>query len=252
MTNERAKRFEGEVRHRYQLAAKGVVNKRVLDIGCGLGWGAEYLAKKKAKQVLGIDRSGAAINYARQKYSCPNLVFKTLEAQKIRRLTGSFDMVVAFELIEHLPKIAVKQWITDIKKILKPGGRVMISTPNKLATRFKNPYHVQEFTAKELKQLFSRKFTELKLRGIKKPDKELFQQSSVISWLGQFRIVQELLPLIPAKLRQSAPAVKASAYIITDKQISGCPSLLLSARKSPILTKDSPLLRIKGEISDNR
>ena len=158
MTNERAKRFEGEVRHRYQLAAKGVVNKRVLDIGCGLGWGAEYLAKKKAKQVLGIDRSGAAINYARQKYSCPNLGFKTLEAQKIRRLTGSFDMVVAFELIEHLPKIAVRQWITDIKQILKPGGRVMISTPNK--ARYSSfsakpfyPFHEHEFYLAEFKKI---------------------------------------------------------------------------------------------------
>lgn len=235
LTNERAVRFEGEVRHRYQLAAKAAVNKRVLDIGCGLGWGAEYLAKKKAKQVIGIDRSGAAINYARKKYPWPNLVFKTLEAQKIRRLTGSFDLVVAFELIEHLPKSAVRQFITDIEKILKPGGRVMISTPNKLITRFKNPYHVQEFTAKELKQLFSRKFTEVKLRGMKKTGKELFQQSSLISWLGQSRIVQELLPLIPAKFRQSAAAVEASAYIITDKQINCCLSLLLTARKKKMI-----------------
>jgi len=252
MTNERAVKFEGIVKRRYQWAAADIKNKQVLDVGTGLGAGAAYLAEQGAKQVVAIDRIKAVINYARQKYPRSNLVFKTLKAQNIRRLTGSFDLVVAFELIEHLPKTAVKQWIMDIKQILKPGGQVMISTPNKLATRFKNPYHVQEFTAKELKQLFSRQFTELKLRGMTKPDKELFHQSSLISWLGQFRIVQELLPLIPAKLRQSAPAIKASAYIITNKQISRCPSLLLTARKKRRLTKDSPLLRIKGEISDNR
>lgn len=243
MTNERAVKFEGEVRHRYQLAAKGVVNKRVLDVGCGLGWGAEYLAKKKAKQVLGIDRSLAAINYAKINFQLKNLSFRQLDVKDIRELKTKFDLVLIFDVLEHLPKKLMKKFIKDVSQCLSLGGRVIVSTPNKLVTRFSNPYHVQEFSADELRRLFSQDFTEIKLWGVRCVNQKLIEyrgKHRLVNWLGQYKLVQELLPLIPKKIKRKVtgedklPRVEPSEYILSAKQVEKSDSLILMAKKKSL------------------
>ncbi|MFH0942923.1 MAG: class I SAM-dependent methyltransferase [Candidatus Beckwithbacteria bacterium] len=239
MTNERAVRFEGEVRHRYELAGKLAVNKQVLDIGCGLGWGAEYLAKKKAKQVLGIDRSGAAINYAKTNLRLENLRFMQLDVKNIRKLKTKFDLVLIFDVLEHLPVNNVDCFIKDINLKLKPKGIVMISTPNKLVTRFSNPYHTQEFTPDGLVKLLGKYFTNLKLSGVSCVNRKLKavrQKHELINWLGQSKLVQELLPLVPKQIKRKVtgedklPGVKKSEYVLSTKQVEKSDSLILIAR----------------------
>lgn len=243
MTNERAVRFEGEVRHRYRLAAKSAVNQRVLDVGCGLGWGAEYLAKNKAKQVMGIDRSGAAINYAKTNFKLKNLRFKQLDIKDIRELKNKFELVLVFDVLEHLPKKTIKKFIKDMSRCLSPGGRIMVSTPNKLVTRFSNPYHVQEFSPKELISLFSQDLTKIKLWGVKCVNQKLIEQRGkhkLIGWLGQYKLVQELLPLIPKKIKRKVtgedklPRVKPSEFVLSAKQVEKSDSLILMAKKKSL------------------
>lgn len=239
MTNERAIKFEVEVRHRYRLAALSAVNKRVLDIGCGLGWGAEYLAKRKAKQVVGIDRSLAAINYAKNNFKLKNLSFQRLDVKDLGKLKTKFDLVLIFELLEHLPEKSLDCFLKNIHDLLRPTGRLMISTPNKLATRFLNPYHTQEFTPAELVSLVEKYFTNIKLLGVSCVNQKLIEHRrshKFVKWLGQFKIIQELLPLIPKKIKRKAtgedklPKVKLSEFVLSAKKVEKSDSLILMAK----------------------
>lgn len=133
---------------RYCFAARLARNKRVLDIACGMGYGSAELAHV-ATRVVGMDVSNEAVLAAGALYQAPNLQFITAPAQHIPFDDQSFDLIVAFEVIEHL-----SDWPTllaEARRLLAPGGQFIVSTPNQeyyAETRRlagPNPYHVHEF-----------------------------------------------------------------------------------------------------------
>jgi len=139
---------------RYAFASRLARNKRVLDIACGMGYGSAELAKV-AERVVGLDVSDEAVNAAREAYPLANLQFISAPAQAIPFDDGSFDLVVAFEVIEHL-----EDWpalLKQAQRLLAPGGQFIISTPNKeyyaesRRLAGPNPYHVHEFTYDEFR-----------------------------------------------------------------------------------------------------
>jgi 2-polyprenyl-3-methyl-5-hydroxy-6-metoxy-1,4-benzoquinol methylase len=100
----------------------------VLDAACGTGYGSEIL-KKTAAQVFGVDISPQAIEYASRKYGGKECVFKTDDVTKLSVFSKEyFDAVVSFETIEHIEEPLV--FLERIKSLLKPGGVLILSTPN--------------------------------------------------------------------------------------------------------------------------
>lgn len=146
---------------RYAFAARLARRKRVLDVGCGAGYGSAELANT-AIAVTGVDLSTDAIAHAAENYSRPNLTFQQGSAAHLPFPDASFDLVVAFEVIEHL-----SDWqllIAEARRVLSPGGQFVVSTPNKAyyaETRQQsgpNPYHEHEFEFAEFKEALEQHF----------------------------------------------------------------------------------------------
>ncbi len=139
---------------RYAFAARLAAQARVLDIGCGTGYGTAELAQH-AQSAVGIDVSAEAIAYARERYPIPNATFVTATATTLPFPPASFDLITAFEVIEHL-----ENWhelLIEARRVLHPSGYFLVSTPNKLyyaesrAKQGPNPFHVHEFEFEEFR-----------------------------------------------------------------------------------------------------
>ncbi|KKM08854.1 hypothetical protein SY88_22405 [Clostridiales bacterium PH28_bin88] len=153
---------------RYLLAQSPCKGKRILDAGCGAGYGAAFLAANGARAVVGIDISPEAIAYARENFQAANLVFQVGDCCNLRFPDHEFDGVVAMEIIEHLDRYP--QFLAEVKRVLKPGGFLLVSTPNKEVWSPQqpqpvNPHHVIEFTLDQFRQVLGRYFQEVAVFG---------------------------------------------------------------------------------------
>lgn len=145
--------------HRYAIAIEHTTNKIVLDIACGEGYGSNLLAEK-ANYVYGVDISEETVIEAKEKYIKPNLEFKSGSTSSIPLEDNSIDVVVSFETIEHHKEH--EQMMLEIKRVLKPTGMLIISSPDKRTytdvSGNNNPHHVKELYFKELDSLLNRYF----------------------------------------------------------------------------------------------
>ena len=136
---------------------------RVLDAGCGSGYGAAYLAGlDPALQVVGIDLSEEALAYARPRYGGPNLHFAHGDCLTLEFADGEFDLVMAFEVLEHLTEPA--SFLQQARRVLRPSGHLLVSTPNRRyyseERRYVNPFHTREYDASEFASLLEEFFPE--------------------------------------------------------------------------------------------
>jgi SAM-dependent methyltransferase len=133
---------------RYTFAARLARGKRVLDAGCGAGYGSAELAAV-AESVTGIDCAAEAIDFARANYLRPYLTFEQASCTAVPHPDGRFDLVVAFEVIEHLEDW--RGFLAEARRVLAPAGQFIVSTPNRLyytesrGAHGANPFHVHEF-----------------------------------------------------------------------------------------------------------
>lgn len=150
--------------HRYAIAATYTKDKVVLDVASGEGYGSNLLSKNASK-VYGVDIDAQAVSLASEKYKKSNLEFKQGSAALIPIESGSIDVVVSFETIEHHDKH--DEMLSEIKRVLKPDGMLIISTPDKLIysdkRNFKNEFHVKELYKDEFVALISKYFSKSQL-----------------------------------------------------------------------------------------
>src|SRR6266436_4548559 len=151
---------------RYAFASRLSRNRRVLDAGCGTGYGAAELSYA-ANSVTGMDISADAVAFARNQYSRRNLNWVQGSCTALPMVDASFDLVVAFEVIEHLTDWP--QLIAEARRVLAPGGQFIVSTPNKsyYAESRKlsgpNPFHTHEFEYEEFRDALKEVFPHVSL-----------------------------------------------------------------------------------------
>lgn len=149
----------------YQTAAQRV-NGRVLELGLGEGYGMELLSPL-CQEYVGMDKF---LDPTRPVAGHVRLVRADLPPIP-NTPDNHFDFVVTFQVIEHIEPDF--EFLREIHRVLRPGGVLMLTTPNRLMSLSRNPWHVREYTPVEMKsileQVFGRAGTEV--RGIFGNDK---------------------------------------------------------------------------------
>lgn len=126
-------------RHKSCLEMADFEGKKILDIGCSYGWFEKYVGKK-SKEIIGIDLDEEDLGRARKEVRFKNVKFKQGSALDLSKFKENyFDVVVMFDVIEHIPKNTEKKALEEIKKVLKKNGELLISTPAKNFSNFFDP-----------------------------------------------------------------------------------------------------------------
>jgi SAM-dependent methyltransferase len=145
--------------HRYLLGKNICRSKSVLDLACGEGYGSAILAEV-ASAVVGVDISADVVQHAKIKYMRPNLQFMVSSCIEIPLEDHSVDVVISFETLEHHDQH--EEMMTQIKRVLRPSGVLLISTPDKYRysdlPSFKNQFHVKELYVHEFEELLGKRF----------------------------------------------------------------------------------------------
>jgi ubiquinone/menaquinone biosynthesis C-methylase UbiE len=155
--------------YRYIFAASLAENKVVLDVACGTGYGAGYMADKGSSKVVGVDISMEAAEYARERFSKDNKAsFVCADAIRLPFVDDAFDIVVSFETVEHIRQYG--KFLAECRRVLKKNGLLICSTPNRriFSPRLAKPmntFHVKEFWPEEFCRLLRRYFADINLYG---------------------------------------------------------------------------------------
>ena len=159
---------------RYRWASRYVRGRCVLDAACGTGYGSLLLRiQGAARLVIGMDLEPESVQTAAERTRKTDGVrFCRGDVLALPFDSGSFDVYVSFETIEHVPD--PRRLLEEAWRILRPGGRLLLSTPNRLVTnpglsadgRPLNPFHVREFAPEELEELLGTRWSRVELWGM--------------------------------------------------------------------------------------
>ena len=147
----------------YRFAARFVPGRKVLDLGCGDGYGSALLAET-ASSVFAVDGHAPTITAAGKRYVMSNLRFAALDFSRGFSLDERFDVAVSMQVVEHMPDDA--SFVANLKAVLAPDGVAIISTPNRLRTVFPNPLHCREYLPEEFALLCATAFQYVDLYGV--------------------------------------------------------------------------------------
>ena len=138
---------------RYLFAKNHVENCRVLDIACGTGYGINILLAAGAQLVVGVDIDQEAGLGAQKNLTSRAGQVIVADGCQLPFADGSFEVITSFETLEHLTERP--RFLSELKRVMAPKGRLILSTPNANHTqpingKPVNPYHVFEYTPEEL------------------------------------------------------------------------------------------------------
>jgi ubiquinone/menaquinone biosynthesis C-methylase UbiE len=147
--------MDAEHRCRYWWAAQIASGRNVLDAACGTGYGTTILADAGSSGVTGIDLSADAVSAAQKRLGDRGSVLQG-DVGDLQFKDDSFDLIVCFETIEHVDDGAAV--ISEFRRVLRPDGLLLISSPNPGVYPEGNEHHVHEYSPRELSDLVSAAF----------------------------------------------------------------------------------------------
>ena len=150
----------------YKEAAK-LVSGTVLEVGSGEGYGIIELAPK-ADHYIAVDKYNTEINDELKKEN--NITFFQAEVPPLNGIgDNSVDFVVTFQVIEHINDD--EMFLHEIYRVLKPGGKMILTTPNSMMSLTRNPWHTREYTPEQMGEVLKISFNNFELKGVFGNDK---------------------------------------------------------------------------------
>jgi len=182
----------------YEIAAAYVKDKIAADIGCADGYGTQYLANF-ASQITGVDYSEETVKLASAKHKeKTNLKFVRAAVPPLPFEDNSLDVLTAFQFIEHIHNR--KAFMTDVKRVLKPGGIFLCSTPNNKMSIARNPFHVHEYTFSEMESEAKSIYQNIEILGVQGNEKVNKYYADNSKW------AKRILALDPLGIHKLLPA----------------------------------------------
>jgi|TARA_B110000305_G_scaffold204877_1_gene234704 ubiquinone/menaquinone biosynthesis C-methylase UbiE len=150
----------------YKEAAK-LISGTVLEIGSGEGYGIMELAPL-ADNYIAVDKYNTEISDELMKTN--NITFIQTEVPPLKEIEdNSIDFVVTFQVIEHINDD--KMFLKEIYRVLKPGGKVILTTPNSMMSLTRNPWHIREYNPEQMGEMLKNSFDNYDLKGVLGNDK---------------------------------------------------------------------------------
>jgi 2-polyprenyl-3-methyl-5-hydroxy-6-metoxy-1,4-benzoquinol methylase len=140
----------------YRFAASYCKGKRVLDLGCGSGYGAALIAEIAAS-VTAVDISAEAIAYANEHYRNDNIRFARIEKDEpLPFADESFDVVLSFQVIEHVAD--TENYLREAARVLSLAGTLILITPDRAhrllpGQRPWNRWHLKEYSPESCRRM---------------------------------------------------------------------------------------------------
>lgn len=229
----------------YDFAERYTHGKRVLDYGCGSGYGAARIARSAA-HVTAVDVAQDAVDYASSQYQADNLEFKRIDpSAALPFADASFDTVLSFQVYEHVED--TERYLSEIRRVLAPGGHLVLVTPNR-STRllpFQKPWnrwHLKEYDAQRLGSQVRQHFPAaemLHMSGRRDVIDIELRRCNRLKWLA----LPFTLPFIPDRMRV---AMLNAVHSVRDRTKMPGPALQFDFDESVIsIGKDlSPSLNL--------
>ena len=150
----------------YKEAAK-IISGTVLEVGSGEGYGIMELAPK-AEHYIAVDKYNTDISDELNEAN--NITFIQSEVPPLKGIEdNSVDFVVTFQVIEHIQDD--ERFLQEIHRVLKPGGKVILTTPNVMMSLTRNPWHTREYTPEQMGDVLESSFDNFELNGVFGNDK---------------------------------------------------------------------------------
>ena len=145
------------------LEAAKLISGRVLEIGTGSGYGVEIIAPH-TEEFVTIDKYQTAIDDKGEEGKA-NVKFIQMNVPPLHGISSnSFDFVISFQVIEHIQNDGL--FLKEINRVLKRGGKLIVTTPNKKMSLTRNPWHIREYTVQELERLLLSHFKKAEKLGV--------------------------------------------------------------------------------------
>lgn len=214
----------------YLALAGGCGGAVVLEAGCGEGYGADLLAGT-ARRVLALDHDVTTVAHVALRY--PRLAVARANLVALPVPDDAVDVVVSLQVVEHLWE--QERFLRECRRVLRPGGRLLVSTPNRItfspgrATPL-NPFHTRELDPGELAGLVGDAgFGDVDVRGLHHGPR----LRAMDARHGGLIEAQTRLALSgdawPADLAADVASVRSADFLLHDRDPDASLDLLVSA-----------------------
>ncbi|MEE2954099.1 MAG: class I SAM-dependent methyltransferase [Bacteroidota bacterium] len=146
----------------YKEAAKIITKGTILEIGSGEGYAIQELLKN-ADRYIAIDKYDTQIPDSIRDRN--KIEFKKYEVPPIKDIEdNSVDFVVTFQVIEHIKNDVL--FLAEIYRVLRPGGKLILTTPNSKMSLSRNPWHIREYTVSQMEEILGTSFSDYTVHGV--------------------------------------------------------------------------------------